>query len=96
MRVIVIYIPTYLRDSVAYVPTCQPACQFFNLAWQFFRHSFYEILREISILYGYIKNSTLYLYTYNSTFYIFTDIISHRKIVLYFISILHFISKKSL
>ena len=39
------------------VPTCQRACQFF-------KHSSYEMLREISILYYYIKNSTLYLISY--------------------------------
>ena len=39
------------------VPTCQRACQFF-------KHSSYEVLREISILYYYIKNSTLYLISY--------------------------------
>ena len=43
------------------MPTCQTACRFFNLACQsakecqFFKHSSYEMLREISILYYYIK-----------------------------------------
>ena len=36
------------------VPTCQNACQLS-------KHSSYEMLREISPLYYYIKNSTLYL-----------------------------------
>ena len=47
------------------VPTCQRACQFF-------KHSSYEMLREISILYYYIKNSTLYLisYLYTSCVYV--------------------------
>ena len=35
------------------VPTCQKACQFF-------KHSSYEMLIEISILYYYIENSTFY------------------------------------
>ena len=39
------------------MPMCQRACQFF-------KHSSYEMLREISILYYYIKNSTLYLISY--------------------------------
>ena len=39
------------------VPTCRRARQFF-------KHSSYEMLREISILYYYIKNSTLYLISY--------------------------------
>ena len=50
------------------MPTCQTVCHFFNLACQrgqracqFFKHSSYEMLREISILYYYIKNSTLYI-----------------------------------
>ena len=36
------------------VPTCQKVCQFF-------KHSSYEMLREISLLYYFIKNSALYL-----------------------------------
>ena len=47
------------------VPTYQKACQFF-------RHSSYEMLSEISILYYYIKNYTFYdilLHSTNSTFY---------------------------
>ena len=39
------------------VQSCQRACQFF-------KHSSYEMLREISVLYYYIKNSTLYLISY--------------------------------
>ena len=47
------------------MPTCQRVCQFF-------KHSSYEMLREISILYYYIKNSTLYLisYLYTSCVYV--------------------------
>ena len=40
--------------------------------YQFFRHSSYEMLSEISIVYYYIKNSTFYyilLHSRNSTFY---------------------------
>ena len=39
------------------LPTCQRACQFF-------KHFYYKMLREISILYYYIKNSSLYLISY--------------------------------
>ena len=67
------------------VPTFQRACQFF-------RNSSYEILREISILNYCIKNSLLYLISY---LYISCVYVSYIKIVLYFISILHSILKKS-
>ena len=49
------------------VPACQTVCQFFNLACQrdksvpIFQNSSYEMLREISMIYYYIKNSTFYL-----------------------------------
>ena len=59
------------------VRTCNKACQCFNLAYQsansaptcqracqVFKHSSYERLREISMLYYYKKNSTLYLTSY--------------------------------
>ena len=39
------------------VPTCRRARQFF-------KHSSYEMLKEISIIYYYIKHSTLYLISY--------------------------------
>ena len=55
----------FLRPNIPInVPKCHKACQCFNLRCQhdkqFFKHSSYEILREISILYYYIKTSTLY------------------------------------
>ena len=43
------------------VPTCQKACQFY-------RHSSYEMLSEISILYYYIKNYTFYHILLHSTY----------------------------
>ena len=50
-----------------YVPSCHMACHFFILACQranksakFFKHFCYQVLRKISILYYYIKNSTFY------------------------------------
>ena len=53
----VVYVPTGQRARLCHfqlgVKTCQKACQFF-------KHS-YEMLKEISILYYYIKSSTLYL-----------------------------------
>ena len=49
-----------LCASVAYVPTGQLGVKTCQKACQFFKHS-YEMLKEISILYYYIKNSTLYL-----------------------------------
>ena len=99
-----------VQASHFYVPTSQyvpKVCQLFNLACQrakgvpmfqlgpstyetacqFFKHSSYKMLREISILYYYIKNSILYL-----IWYVY---VSYIKIVLYFISILHVILKKS-
>ena len=75
-----VYVPTCLRASVVYVPTClrtnmPKACQVLiftcqrairraNVSSQFFKHSSYEMLREISILCYYIKK-----------FYIILDII---------------------
>ena len=50
-------VPNGMRIFQLAVPTCQRACQFF-------KHSFYEMLREISKLYHYIKNSRLYLISY--------------------------------
>ena len=44
------------------MPMCQRACQFF-------KHSSYEMLREISILYYYIKISTIYLISYHVCMY---------------------------
>ena len=67
------------------VPTCQKACQFFNLACQFLKHSSYEMLREISMLYYYIKSFTLYLL--DIILYISYVYVSYIKIMLYFISI---------
>ena len=88
------------------VPTCHTVCQCFKLACQgvkrranfsthrvnvpnvcqFFEYSSYEIFGEISILYYYIKDSTLYLLvSYLSISYVYVN----------FISILHFILKKS-
>ena len=74
------------------------ACQFLNLAYQhakeranFFKHYSYEMQREMSILYYCIKNSTLYLISY----FFIRAYVSHIKIVLYFISVLHAILKKN-
>ena len=47
-------VPAWFTCQRAYVPTCQMACQFF-------KYFSYEMLREISILYCYVKNSTLHL-----------------------------------
>ena len=56
-----------VSTSHFYVPTCHTACHFFILACQrankgakFFKHFCYQVLRKISILYYYIKNSTFY------------------------------------
>ena len=43
-------------------PTCQNACQFFKL------FNFYEMLREISIRYYYIKNSTSFYSSHDVCF----------------------------
>ena len=59
------------------VPTCMKA-------YQFFQHVSYEMLKEISMLYYYIKNS-LYLTSY---LYVSCVCVSCIKIVLYFISTL--------
>ena len=59
------------------VPTCQKACQFF-------KHVSYEMLKGISMLCYYIKNS-LYL---TSNLYVSCVCVSCIKIVLYFISTL--------
>ena len=66
------------------VRTCQKTCQFS-------KHFSYEMLREISIFYFWIKNPALYLISY---LYICVYV-SHIEIVLYFISVLHAILKKS-
>ena len=61
------------------LPTCQRA-------FQFFKHSSYEMLKEISVLYYCIINSISYLISclYRSCVYVW-----YIKIVLYFIYILH-------
>ena len=68
-----------------YVPTCQKACYFF-------KHSSDEMLKEISILYYFIKNSILHLISSLCMSYVY---VSYIKIVLYLISALHVILKKS-
>ena len=67
------------------VSTCQTACHFFKL-------SSYKMLREISILYYYIKYSTLYLISWLYISYVY---VSYIKNLLYFISMLHIILKRS-
>ena len=67
LRANMVYVPTCLRNGVVYVSTCQcankranvpvfqldvPTC---HMLWQFFKHSSYEMLRDVSILYYYIK-----------------------------------------
>ena len=88
------YMPTYQK-------TCHKMCQYFNLACQYakrhanfstwhasvsiFKHSSDEMLREISILYYYIKSSTLYLISY---LYISCVCIVHVNcIILYFLKL---------
>ena len=70
----------------ANVANDMPICYFCVPTCQFFKHSSYEMLREISLLYYFIKNSTLYLMSY---LYIWSAYVS------YSISILHVILKKS-
>ena len=62
-------VPTFQID----VPTCQRTCQFL-------KHFSYEMLREISIIYFCIKNSTLYLISY-----LYHTYIAHKNCI-----ILHF------
>ena len=106
LRASVVYVPTcqksasfsFLRANVPIdvpifqlgVPTCQKVCQFF-------RHSFYKMLSEVSILYYYIKNFTFYhilLHSTNSTFYrsYSYHMYMYRKEKLYYTSFLYFMT----
>ena len=80
-----VYVPKGCQLPYFYVPTCHKACYFF-------KHSSYEMLKEISILYYFIKNPILHLI---SELYISYVYVSYIKIVLYLISALHAILKKS-
>ena len=70
------------------VPTFQIGVSICQRTCQFFKHFSFEMLREISILYFWIKSSTLYLVSY----------LYHTRIkpALYLISVLHAILKKCL
>ena len=89
-----------VSTSHFFVPTCHKVCQFstwrLNLsAWhanvpkgvRIFKHSSYEMLREIFILYYYTLSQfyiiPLYLISYLYTSYVY---VSYIKIVLYFMS----------
>ena len=68
------------------------ACQRANKGAKFFKHFCYQVLRKISILYYYIKNSTFYLI---SVIHIICKCIVNKNCIIIFISMLHVILKKS-
>ena len=62
-------ISTWHANVLNGMPIFQLAMSTCQRAFQFFKHSSYEMLREISIFNYYLKNPTLYLISHTYTYY---------------------------
>ena len=92
----VVYVPTwqkranfsFLRSNMSYrLPFFILTCQRANKGAKFFKHFCYQVLRKISILYYYIKNSTFY--SISVIHIICICIVNKNCIIIYLYTICH-------